>query len=616
MSDRLPFSRWDIEPYVDESITGYFQRLVAHEQHSSTRTYAMALGLTDRASATDEVLAIVLSLPMNDEWKARLRHSAALAEGDNWLLGGEMFAQRQIGISRKRVCRACLHEARYDRAWWSIMAIERCPFHDLPIATPRIRWFHWWTHIEEDEDGEALAQPAPRLDPERRSFAGYLLGRMGFGPRLEAPILDGMSMQDAVDTWRVATFLRDTEKRVRDPLKPGFDEGFDLVSGTRVDAIEKLRIWLLAEYPVDVLAKGIDACFKTLRFKQIRVPMSPELSGWFTDIMRRAHIAAVMPGHGPMTEQDADATHTTLRGLAKQLEVGAKAASYAAKRLDFLPDKSKYKGCIWFSASQVEEIKDYLNSFVSYAEAGKMLGLGRYQLKPLVDAGLLESFGNARIAVGRHRNVHKRDIERLLKTKVDVLPEIGKQQSWSLVTASRSWGVEPGYLAATALAGKLECVGRLRGTRDLGGLRFRRDHEVPAAFSHRPRPQRELVGHRSRNHRRVLVRKALADGVDEVIRIYGIRRSTLELWIDASRQGGDALYQRFPHAFIISLPTPTSLKSRALEIARNEGIGAVKIALRLKSEGSSVHKTVIDNWLRHTGLGPRRQRRASGASSQ
>ena len=64
----------------------------------------------------------------------------------------------------------------------------------------------------------------------------------------------------------------------------------------------------------------------------------------------------------------------------------------------------------------------------------------------------------------------------------------------------------------------------------------------------------------------MLVRKALSDGVDEVIRIYGIRRSTLELWIDASRQGGHALYQRYPHAFSIFLPTPPSDLTQASKL--------------------------------------------------
>lgn len=612
MSDRLPFSRWDIEPYVDESITGYFRRLVARENHSSTRTYAMGLGLTDRASSTGDILATVLSLPMREDWKSRLKHAAALQDGSTWLLGGEVFAQRQVGISKRRWCRGCLHEADYDRCWWSIVAIERCPFHDLPIESCHNPYFHWWTHIEEDAEGKALPLATARLADPTPSFGAYLLGRMGFGQRIASAFLDAMSMQDALDSWMLATFLRDIEKRVHDPSKPGFDEGFDLLSGTRPEAIEKLRIWLLRNStPVDI-ERGIDACFRTARFRSIRVPMSSDVSALFTDILRRAQIAASQGAYGSVkTEADASAPHTSLLELAVKIGVGPKAASYAAQRLGFVPPRFRRNSRVWFSSAQVQEIQKFLDGFVTFREAAVCLGLTRYQVKPLVDAGLLEGFGNARINQGRHRHVHERDIARLLETLIDPMPEVEPRISWGLWTAARSCGMEPGQLAALVLSGKVNCLGRRRGSRRLNDLRFPRKFELPAEVRDRPRPQRLLVAPRTVLRRKSIVRKALKDGVDEAIRMYQVRASTLALWTQSYLDGSDGLRHQFPSGFHHWSRKPTALKSRVQQIARDEGIGCKLIAQRLHSENVQISTATIGFYLREAGLGPRRQKRPS-----
>lgn len=68
--------------------------------------------------------------------------------------------KRDLSFSRRRWCAACLAEKAYHRSWWDIVAVRRCPYHDLELAdrdvdNRPVGW--WWPRFDVTKSGNELA---------------------------------------------------------------------------------------------------------------------------------------------------------------------------------------------------------------------------------------------------------------------------------------------------------------------------------------------------------------------------------------------------------------------------------------------------------------------------
>lgn len=114
-----------------------------------------------------------------------------------WALRGERFGDHLVDVGRSRACAACVAgdriASRSDigpvvrrRAWWDLAFVHRCPDHGLPLGSADVG------------RGEEAVDVHPSRDVDC-SWETYVLGRLGFGPRNPADLLDRLDLSSAVE---------------------------------------------------------------------------------------------------------------------------------------------------------------------------------------------------------------------------------------------------------------------------------------------------------------------------------------------------------------------------------------------------------------------------------
>lgn len=111
-------------------------------------------------------------------------------------------------IDSRRACPKCLADSAHHRFWWDMLPITTCPRHQLKLVD----------RCSCDDDAvlgwriaglkscpccrKPLAQTLPKIsaDPSVVRVDTYLLSRFGAGMAEPLPVLDAMSVLDALDT--------------------------------------------------------------------------------------------------------------------------------------------------------------------------------------------------------------------------------------------------------------------------------------------------------------------------------------------------------------------------------------------------------------------------------
>lgn len=468
-----PFSNWGIEPFPDEPAHGYFARLVANEEHDSSRVYATEIGVNGRDIVPSEQLETILQLPISDEWRERLRNATPFFGDGTIVIAGQVLADRQWAISSRRFCPGCLAEAAYHRTWWDIVAIEECPFHCVPIKDSGVdgvplKW--WWPHIDHTPKGESLGRRMPRATI-RPTFESYLLGRLGFIDPIPAPLLDGADLKGVIPACETLgkLLLSPRSKKFPDAI-PGIREaGFQALSGGPARLVNALREWLRKEVPENDRRRGHDIAFGWFNHKRHNMP--DEFSGLFQKAMKKALAAENRPTPRWTTDADFSEESIGIEALAQQLGIVRRGVAYVAARLGILPERRWYRARVYFDSGDVALIRKYMADLVTTEEATEIVGLPKFQLKPLIRAGFLTRIPHVS-GGGRGFRFERAQAERLVTDVVEKV-RVGRHAGTrSLITTARQLKVEPGAMAAMVADGTIVPACRRPDVEGFKGLRF------------------------------------------------------------------------------------------------------------------------------------------------
>jgi transposase len=608
-----PFSRW-LEPFPDESAMGFFRRLVANEEHNSAAVYAREIGLDGDHPDPEEILQAVLALPIAEAWKERLRRATPVRRGNRLLLAGEELRPRQLSITARRYCPGCLYEAAYDRAWWDILSITTCPRHNEPLVDrdehgrPQ-RW--WWPYVGESRWGGSLGRRCSVVGFPSRSLSSYVLGRLGFSPKVEAPILDRFALHEAIESCKFACSLVcsswDAADAAPADVEPEGDieTGFAMLSGSRAEFVDALRAWIREQVPPHIRERGFDVVFRTANVRR-RTYLSRGSSEFFRRAMHKAVAAANRREQKPFTEEDFQVEEFGIIALAGRLGIQQRGVAEIAERVGVMPDRIWAKARVHFSAEETEQIEEFVAGLTTYAEEATILDLPRFQVKPFVDAGLLERIPSMSPRGSRSAGLIRAQVQELLHATLEPLRVVPRSGPHSLVTAAGRMGLEVGMLAALATAGKIKPVGRVEGALGFRKLRFDLSQQLPKGVEARTPVDGKAKSAQRRLQAIKLAREIGAEAASDRL---GIRRETFDLWKTAFDRRGLEGLRELKYAGRHPQTTPAKTKTRIKKIAlRNPEYGCDRISAALTKEGTTVSSATVQKVLIGAGLGRKSER--------
>lgn len=182
---------------VWEPASSLLRRLASRNAYSP-REFAGAYGLefeAIRQGDRDEISRLAAVAGVDE---TMLHHATPRHIGNgSWSFSGERFTKSYILPSRDRVCTACLIDDRAEepgesrfgvrrRVWWDFAFMQRCPVHGRLLDEERP-----WNGSSDDG--------IRSLSSSQDSWEAYVVGRLGFGPRVEADLLDQLRLKVAVD---------------------------------------------------------------------------------------------------------------------------------------------------------------------------------------------------------------------------------------------------------------------------------------------------------------------------------------------------------------------------------------------------------------------------------
>ncbi len=459
MLDRLtmPFSNWAIEPGKTEGALGYFARLVDDEGHDSMRVYSKWIEVNGRNIVPAALLEVVSGLPISDDRRRQLAHATPIERDGSYWLGGQRFARRDLSFSGRRWCAACLTEKAYHRSWWDIVAVRRCPYHDLELTDRDIDnrpvgW--WWPRFDVTKSGNGLAGARVPNVLRRGTLAAYLLMRMGYEAEWQAPLLDKLDATDVIDLCHLVGRLVSNPKT---DVIPGLtsrtvDVGYRALRADRAHLVKVVSAWLSK----DVLRAEIDDSYSNLfgwAFLQARSVPDVPTRRMFLSVLRKAH-SGVLTGSRAIDADDEGAI--SLTALAVDLGVDRRGLASLVSALGRGDTEKRGRRRVSFDASQVAEIRREIDTLLTRNEAAELLGLRGWEIGPLVSAGYLTPI--ARISVEtRGFRFLRRQVDDILRNLGDIQPKsFGAARKFRVYCRSTNRRV--GDVAVDILKGEIDVL--------------------------------------------------------------------------------------------------------------------------------------------------------------
>lgn len=452
-----PFSRWNIENATDEPAHGYYARLVAAEGHSSITRYSNGIDVNSKSTNPETFFDVLFKLPLSGERKLRLRNATPLRREDGVWLAGQRFNSLDLSFSSRRWCPGCLQESPHHRAWWDITAIMECPLHRRALVDQDehgnpMRW--WWPVMNASPRGVMLSFPMPRQE-STSTFAAYVIGRMGFAEKVEAPLLDHYDMGTVIDVCQLAGRLLSSPWTAEiPPLTPQMTEvGYQAM---RLDAavfVEAVRAWLRVNVTEELRTQGYGTVFEWAIAKWATFE-NRVLSDMFQKVLRKA---LALEGRGsvePLTSDAFMAAEVSLAALAHRMGVSKNGIATVADMLGVLPKRDRYRGLVMFDAAEADEIEHRWHQTVGKDDAGKMLGLTGPQIKPLVDAGYLRKFSSITFEGDGGNRYLKSEIEAVIAMLEPLCVDEAGATGVSFLDYARNAEIGRGELAVSILKGQ------------------------------------------------------------------------------------------------------------------------------------------------------------------
>jgi hypothetical protein len=461
----LPFSNWSLKPIRGESARGYFLRLVANEGHYSTTVYGNEIGINGRRLDGEEALSIVLNLPIAEEYKDSLRRFSLTAEGAYFQLAGQTLRQRQVGLTSRRFCRACLAENAFHRSWWDILAFRTCPEHgrdieDTDSAGQPIGW--WWADIGTDTNGNLLGQRAASVPETRQhSLETFILERLEVIEDGSGPLLKPYPLHEVIEACEYLSLWLGNDHSTSvppDDLK-NRDVGMAALRGTWEDLVEAMRAWFTSRVPQDIRRQG-----------------KMESMGWawnagrnlgdtsIGQMINRAATEAFRPvgkiGKRRFVSTDEFFAKQALMPLADQLGVRIDALLPLARHLGIADGRMES----WnVTETDAAVVRAALAELVPSSVVSAILGFESWDWQYLVDAGYLTAFA----LFGPGMRYLRSDVERLV-VEAKEAATAAEADTVSVRTFARRHELPIGDVLVQVMQGRLAAA---HGTSNEPGLR-------------------------------------------------------------------------------------------------------------------------------------------------
>jgi hypothetical protein len=458
-----PFSRWTVENQCDEPGHGYYARLVAAEGHSSVTRYSDGIDVDTRSMNPEKLMEIVLKLPLSEERKTRLRNATPIRKEDGYWVAGQRFNPFNLSFSSRRWCPGCLHESPHHRAWWDIIAITDCPYHRHPLVDvdqygEPVRW--WWPVMNMSPRGQMLAAALPRAN-DTETFAGYIIGRLGFDRRFEAPLLDQSDIGTVIDLCDLVGRLLASSSLsdVRPDDRKSAETGFRALSGDAVALVEVVRAWIRRAVPQEERTKGYGFVFRWIVERKWGL-LDLGLTDMLQKVLRKALALEAREFTGPLTSDAFLQEEVSLAALAHRMGVARNGVATVADMLGFLPKRDKYRGLVMFDASEADAIEAFWDKTLHRRQVAPLLGLTPPEIKALVEAGYLREFSSAGVEGDDegHRYL-KADIDILLAKLSELLKAEAPVTRTGFRNYAKDHKLRRGNLAVSILRKELDVVG-------------------------------------------------------------------------------------------------------------------------------------------------------------
>ncbi len=408
-------------------------------------------------------------------------------EGERVHLNGELLHVDDWSYSSLRICPSCIRDdlTRDDRrkeylphvrSWWNLPTITVCPIHrqallDRHPACPDSPVNHLSLDIRFVAEGAGDFASIASEPVEDVRAAAYLLGRLGFMPRVFNPILDPLPLWNAIR-------LMDRFGAVATAGVRGYTS-----SGGGVEAPKALA----AGYTV--FADGRDGLFRFLD-QLVTAPDIPmgkwgprvvygRIYEWLSHDTRdtaydnvRELVREHALDHVPLAGDDllfgrpvGERRLYTLWHASKAVGFAPSAARRILKALGHLDRTTdgKPNWQIALKAPVVEKVAAELRDRISFNDARDYLALPRGPMAALCDSGTLVPFLHVSTGVKEHV-FRTRDLDAFVGTLLGNAPTLRSPgRLCDVISAGKRAQTSTVEIVSSLIDGRLRCAGKLAG---------------------------------------------------------------------------------------------------------------------------------------------------------
>ncbi|MFJ7439642.1 TniQ family protein [Methylorubrum thiocyanatum] len=474
-------------PYRDgEPAYGLFERLAKRAGVPPTdmaRDHGLSWKSIIKGRAVDQVAALADVDPI------RLRRSTPVFSSQQTVKLGDVVTDGRLWDHDRNVhCPECSRLDRVAdtesvplgarrRVWWDCLAIRFCHEHRLPLELR--------PPAEEEIEAAKLTASIPPDASVDATWEAYLVGRLGFGPRIPTQVLDELSVVDALVSAALFGWIalkgkkQSFDKTVAFLDADIFRRGFEILKYE-----DRLSAFLDARW----LETSVDGARPT--FKGIY----GELHTYYSQGAKRP-LGFCDENHAPLRNRVVEHALSRLpldpnpkifrvtytgRGLPRMPETRGKNYAWEspffriAAALGLLDPSWAFIDCrmIGVPVEVIEQVDAFTASTCTGPELGKMLGLDSTDMKHLIATGRIVPVLRTNLShfqeIYFEKTVAARFLDRLtrLAPAVSVIPA----DSLAFEEWRRRHRLRPIGVVEELLAGRVSAVGRLSSAIGLSGV--------------------------------------------------------------------------------------------------------------------------------------------------
>ncbi|WP_160004761.1 TniQ family protein [Rhizobium sp. 18055] len=466
---RRAFTRWDFRPELAEPAHGYFLRLVRAHGIDTTRTFNIWNGIENERIDPSRSLAIIEDHPLPEEWKTALRGATPIVNGEYVEIGGQTVWSAQVSYYPRRWCSACIAEMPYHRAWWDLVPMRWCPLHGMEIIHAdgeggKVPWS--WTDFRVSRHGLPLGAFKERSKVEN-SFGHYVLGRLGAGPLLSVPLLDGAMLGDAITFCEtIGKFLSNSRSIAVPDIRAGDAEaGYKAVCLGKVGIAEALRSWIGDNNPHYKTRTSLGCVFGWIVNKAWAI-RDEELNAVLRRALHEARAFYRTPSLA-ITDASFEVEYIAPKVMAAKLGMDVLGVKLIAREIGVYHAARLKRN---LSREDAEAIQSFASSLMTPSETERQLGLPSDALRHLVHAGHLKVFRGLDKGQRNGARFDQARVDNILRM-IEALPVEGAPEYGITFNVHRVRERLPvGELAVDILKGKVAISEKRTGVHGFKGL--------------------------------------------------------------------------------------------------------------------------------------------------